>query len=67
MIYWSHEAGRSKQVYREVAPRTMQYIAGHLKRAFGQPGLLLAYTLRKDAERPRQEAQRLSEEIAAMV
>ncbi|MDF3822000.1 hypothetical protein P3G55_18995 [Leptospira sp. 96542] len=67
LIYWDSDAGRSKQVYRDVAPRTMQYIAGHLKRAFGQPGLLLAQTLRKEAERPQQQAKRLSEEIAAMV
>lgn len=58
-VYWDHEEGRSKKVYRDVPPRVIRTVAVPLKEAFGAAGIMLAAKEREDIQRANHERKRL--------
>jgi hypothetical protein len=58
--YWDQKAGRSRRVYRDLPPLVTEVMGAWLAEAFGGAGLVLATKEREDAQRARDEHQRLA-------
>lgn len=58
--YYDHKAGRSRRVYRDLPPRVTDVMGAWLAEAFGGAGLVLASKEREEAQKARDEHQRLA-------
>ena len=61
--YWDNEAKRTKKVYRDLSPRTLEALARHLKLAFGLAGVYVAKLEQQEAEQQRSEHAALTEAL----
>lgn len=64
--YYSDKTKRVHRVYRDLPPRTVRAIAGHLKQAFGAAGIQLAELEHSRATRAAEDRQQLTDAIAAL-
>lgn len=58
--YWDARTGKMKRVYKDLAPKAMEVLAGQLVAAFGGAGLFIAGLERVEAEKARADHQCLS-------
>lgn len=64
--YYNDKTKRVHRVYRDLPPRTVRAIAGHLKQAFGSAGIQVAELERSRATRAAEDRQQLTDAIAAL-
>jgi hypothetical protein len=64
--WWDHNAGRTKRAYRDLAPRTTQFMADLLVRVFGAPGVMLAKKEAEDLAKGKQHRAELAEAVKAL-
>lgn len=64
--YWDAKAGKVKRVYKDLAPRAMDVLAGQLAGAFGGVGLFLAGLERAEVEKARTEQRNLSKALGEL-
>lgn len=64
--YWNHRTQKVHRVYRDVPPRTVHVLAGHLREAFGDAGVRLAHLDEFRREAAEEEQRHLRQSLAVM-
>lgn len=61
--YWDAQTGKMKRVYKDLTPKAMEVLAGHLAGAFGGAGLFIAGLERAEQDKARANHQDLSKAL----
>lgn len=64
--YWDAKEKRSRKVYRDLPPRTVEALAGIISEAFGVAGIMLARKEQAEAAKVQEESTRLAKAMEAL-
>lgn len=64
--YWDNKAGRTKRVYRDISPRTLEALGRRLSNVFGVAGLHIARLEQREAQERANAAAALHDALATL-
>ncbi len=64
--YWDNKERRQRKVYRDLPPKVAEVVGLRLRDAFGLAGKLLADRERDDAQKAKQDTQKLAKAMEAL-